>query len=229
MKRGHYGLDAPAVVIGYITSGVLLTFTGYVILSGANWLGNLGVICLIIGIYMTYSSKVGKYRLRERMINHLSLTGGEVILDVGCGRGLMLHGAASLLTTGKAYGVDIWSAKDQSGNTYDAVMKNARIEGTQEKVEVVNADMRNLPFSDESFDVITSSLAIHNLKNNREREKALMEIARVAKKGCRLAILDIAHVNYYQLILEREGFLIETVQHPLQIFPPCKVLYAIKK
>jgi len=38
------------------------------------------------------------------------------VLDVGCGRGLLLIGAARRLTTGKAVGVDIWQAEDRVGN-----------------------------------------------------------------------------------------------------------------
>ncbi|QHQ60841.1 methyltransferase domain-containing protein [Anaerocolumna sedimenticola] len=230
MKKGKYGLDAPAVVIAYITSGILLSLIGYFNFSSESWLFYLGALCFVIGFYMIYSSKIGKYKMREKIIQRLSLNGEELSLDVGCGRGLMLHGVAAQLNSGKAYGIDIWKIKDQSGNTLDAVMQNAKIEGTESKVEVINSDMRNLPFADEYFDVIVSSLAIHNLRNNAERKKALLEITRVAKKGCKLAILDIAYIKYYKNILVNQGFVIEYIdKHPFQIFPPCKVLYAKKK
>lgn len=87
-----------------------------------------------------------------------------------------------------------------------------------------------MPFPDESFDIIVSSLAIHNLKNSAEREKALMEIARVAKKDCKIAILDLANINDYADVLSREGFHIEKItKNQFQIFPPVKVLYATKQ
>lgn len=232
MKNGKYGLDAPAVVIGYIAAGVLFLILGITLSSKfyyASWMINLGIIFLLIGLYMIYGSKVGKYKMREKIIQRLSIKGNETALDVGCGRGLMLNGVASRLNTGKAYGIDIWNASDQSGNSYDAVMQNAKIEDTECKVEVVNSDMRKMPFHDGYFDIIVSSLAIHNLKNDKEREKALLEIARVAKKGCKLAILDIAHIEYYESVLLSQGFHIEHIdKHQLQIFPPVKVLYARK-
>jgi cyclopropane fatty-acyl-phospholipid synthase-like methyltransferase len=65
---------------------------------------------------MVWSSKVDKVGARDRLIEALSLRGDESIVDVGCGRGLLLIAAAKLLTTAKAVGVDIWSAKDQSDN-----------------------------------------------------------------------------------------------------------------
>jgi ubiquinone/menaquinone biosynthesis C-methylase UbiE len=230
MKKGKYGLDAPAVVITYITAGIIFIILGIIFFFKVSWIIGLGVIFLIIGLYMTYGSKIGKYKMRAKIIERLSIKGDEIALDVGCGRGLMLNGVASRLNSGKAYGVDIWSAKDQSGNNYDAVIRNAKIEGIESKIEVINSDMRKLPFQDGYFDVIVSSLAIHNLKNSEERKKALLEIARVAKKGCRIAILDLAHIGYYASILSSEGFEIEHIdKHQLQIFPPVKVLYARKK
>jgi len=179
MKNGKYGLDAPAVVIGYIAAGILSLILGITLSSKfyyASWMINLGIIFLLIGLYMTYGSKVGKYKMRAKIIQRLSIKGNEAALDVGCGRGLMLNGVASQLNTGKAYGIDIWNANDQSGNNYDAVMQNAKNEGTESKIQVVNSDMRKMPFEDGYFDIIVSSLVIHNLKNNEERKKALLEI-----------------------------------------------------
>ena len=66
--------------------------------------------------------------------------GDEKVLDVGCGRGLFLIGAAERLTTGKATGVDIWQSEDLSNNTGDAVMANAKAEGVAAKVKIETAE-----------------------------------------------------------------------------------------
>jgi ubiquinone/menaquinone biosynthesis C-methylase UbiE len=57
--------------------------------------------------------------------------------------------------------------------------------------------MRHLPFDDGSFDVVVSSLAIHNVPRAVERAKALREAARVLKTGGKLAIADIRHTRVY--------------------------------
>jgi arsenite methyltransferase len=46
-----------------------------------------------------------------------------------------------------------------------------------------SADARNIPFADKEFDVVVSSLAIHNIYDKGERSKALNEIIRVFKAG----------------------------------------------
>ena len=72
---------------------------------------------------------MGKLRLRDRVLDGLALRGDEQVLDVGCGHGLMLLGAAKRLKKGKAIGVDIWQKEDQAGNDPEATRENARREG----------------------------------------------------------------------------------------------------
>src|SRR5208282_3414000 len=97
-----------------------------------------------------------------------------------------------------AVGVDLWSATDQSGNREQATLRNAELEGVRGRIEVHTADMRQLPFPDESFDVVTSSLAIHNIENARGREQALAEILRVLKTDGTAMIADILHTADYE-------------------------------
>src|SRR3989442_663480 len=127
-ERADYGIDAPGVVRGLMLGGIaglvlgpVLYFLLYstqpvvatILLNFGLW-GGLGGLISAAG--MVWSSKVSKLRERERILDAVHLRGDERVLDLGCGRGLLLIGAAKRLSTGKAVGVDIWREEDQSGN-----------------------------------------------------------------------------------------------------------------
>jgi ubiquinone/menaquinone biosynthesis C-methylase UbiE len=50
--------------------------------------------------------------------------------------------------------------------------------------------MTSLPFSDASFDVVTSALAIHNIPTSGGRYRAVDEAMRVLRPGGQLIIAD---------------------------------------
>jgi arsenite methyltransferase len=113
--------------------------------------------------------------------------------------------AAQRLPRGRAVGVDVWNTTDQSGNAMEVTRQNAALEGVAQRVELHTADMRELPFDDGSFDVVVSSLAIHNVPAAGERARALREATRVLKKGGKLAIADIRNTRVYAGELEACG------------------------
>jgi protein-L-isoaspartate O-methyltransferase len=215
-----YGLDAPGVVrnmflgcvIGFTLFGVTLSglWSGRLALGPAIFpLGTIGLlvggVCLLLGSWMIWESKAGKIRGRERLLDQIQWAGAEQVLDVGCGRGLMLLGAAKRLTTGTACGIDIWQTEDLSGNSREAAQENARGEQVAERVQILTADMRKLPFADATFDVILSSNAIHNIYDPEGRDQAIAEICRVLKPGGRILIVDIRHSSQYVAALRRAG------------------------
>ena len=155
-----------------------------------------------------YTTRVGKFAAWSKLLDQLGLGGSERLLDIGCGRGAVLLMAAQRLPRGKAVGVDVWSTTDQSGNAEQVTRNNAALEGMADRIELHTADMRQLPFADGSFDVVLSSLAIHNVPGAGERAKALREAARVLKPGGKLLIADIRHTRAYARELERSGLTI---------------------
>jgi SAM-dependent methyltransferase len=218
-KRANYGIDAPGNVRGLAIAGVIALLIG-----PASWLLKqqtgigpgrdllytfmpMAIGCLGAALLMIWASKVGKFRVRDRLLDAIALKGNEQVLDVGCGRGLALIGAAKRLTGGKATGVDLWSAKDLSGNTPDTARANAECEGVGGKVAIDTGDMRALPYADNSFDVVVSMTAIHNVPTRAGRDQALKEILRVLKPGGRLAIFDIFHPFRYATVLRKLGAL----------------------
>lgn len=214
--RPDYGLDAPGVVRNLFLAGaagllvwvtvVLGLWSGTALGVDWRWAGlSCGVAFTATGLFMVWTSKVGKVRTRERLLDRIAWRGDEAVLDVGCGRGLMLVAAARRLKTGKAVGIDIWQEEDLAGNRPEATLENARREGVADRVEIKTADMRQIPFPDGSFDVIVSCAAIHNLYAAADRDQALREIARVLKPGGQVLIRDIRHGRQYAEVLARHG------------------------
>ncbi len=141
--------------------------------------------------FFIHTTRRGKFGAWADVLADLGLRGDETLLDLGCGRGAVLLAAAKLLPQGRAVGVDLWRA-DQTDNSADRTRDNAALEDVADRVEVRTADITDLPFDDDSVDVIVSSLVIHNIATRAARAKAVSEAARVLRPGGRLAIADLA-------------------------------------
>jgi ubiquinone/menaquinone biosynthesis C-methylase UbiE len=179
------------LVLGIISGGVLpLLAVPFMLAIAASYL---------------YTTLRGKFVVWAELLDRLGLRGDERILDLGCGRGAVLLLAAQHLTTGRAAGVDLWRRVDQSGNSAEAAQRNAFAEGVADRVELHTGDMTALPFEDNSFDLVLSSLAIHNIRGSVGREKAISEAVRVLRPGGRLIIADIRATRQHQAQLAKIG------------------------
>ena len=218
-KKPHFGIDAPDLVRAFLLAGMALASASVGIFVFAPpvlgvW---IGIIVLIPAVYalfmfalMIRGSLVDKVRDAEAILDLHEWKGSEQVLDVGCGRGLMLIGAARRLTTGRAVGVDVWSANDQSANVPDAPIENARLVGVSDRVVVETADARHLPFEDGSFDVVSSSWVVHNLEDAGDRLLALKEMVRVTRPSGTILLTDI--VNRHEYVSAMKGMALEDVR-----------------
>jgi ubiquinone/menaquinone biosynthesis C-methylase UbiE len=202
-RRGSYGIDAPYAP-ALIAVLAAMEFALAVIL-GKVWILLAALFILaILGLYL-HGTLRGKFVVWAELLDKLNLRGDERILDMGCGRGAVLLMAAQHLTTGRAVGVDLWRRVDQSGNALEATRRNAVAEGVADRVDLHTADMMALPFEDNSFDVVVSSLAIHNISGSAGREKAINEAVRVLRPGGRLMIADIRGTRQHEAQLAKLG------------------------
>lgn len=231
VRKPDYGIDAPTAVRNMLIVAALGVVSLIARLFGlwsrhdaiaaiARPLMSAGVGAGVGAVWMIYDSRIGKVRERECFLDRITWRGNERVLDVGCGRGLFLVGAAKRLTTGSAVGIDIWNAEDLSGNTPSAPLDNARMEGVSDKVEVQTADARRLPFADATFDVVLSSMALHNIYSASERQTAVREIALVLKTGGRVLIVDVRHLRQYATTLRDAGVDGRSVQG---VLPPMRI------
>jgi arsenite methyltransferase len=236
--RADYGLDAPGLVRGFLLGGAALIAAGVALIAwrpaaivaiGGGILTSIGAVFAVEGLLMTWSSRVGKFHERDKLLDGLRLGGDEAVLDIGPGHGLLLIGAARRLPRGRAMGIDLWSQADQADNSRAALLANARIEGVAERVEVHDGDMREMPFADAGFDAVVASLAIHNIKDRAGRDQAVREIVRVLRPGGQVALLDFQHTGEYAETLRAAGMRdVQLSKLSLWMFPPVRTVTGVK-
>ena len=99
--------------------------------------------------------------------NYWNLTANSSLLDVGCAKGFMLHDLAESIPGITLKGIDI----------SEYAIKNAMVDM---KLHLQVANATQLPFPDQTFDVVISINTVHNLDRN-DCAKALQEIERVSR------------------------------------------------
>jgi ubiquinone/menaquinone biosynthesis C-methylase UbiE len=187
-----------------------------------------GVALLIEAFLYLFYVKKGKEYHRDKMLGMYAWRCNEKVLDVGCGRGLLLVGAAKRTPSGHATGIDLWSKEDMAGNSEAATQRNLEIEAVAGRCDLVSAGAQQMPFADASFDVVVSNLCLHNIYDLLTRQKAVAEIARVLKPGGVALISDYKHTREYAAGLRVLGFAVERRWGSLTAFPPLRIVVARK-
>lgn len=121
--------------------------------------------------------------LRERTVALADLVNGETVLDVGCGTGeITLRAARRVGAQGSVMGLD---PSPEMIAVAQGKAAQARLQ-IDFRMGVIEA----LPYPDDFFDAVLSSLMMHHLPAELKRA-GLQEIARVLKPRGRLVIVDI--------------------------------------
>jgi len=100
--------------------------------------------------------------------DHYGLAPDAKILDVGCAKGFMLYDFQKLMPEATLSGIDVSQYAIENGQ--EEVKSNLQV-----------ADAKDLPFDDNSFDLVISINTVHNLPLE-ECKQSIREIQRVSKK-----------------------------------------------
>jgi len=237
-----YGIDATAVMRNLFLFGALCLLVAIFapplirlgpISLAPRFFGWPAAFLIAEGFLFLLYVKVGKFRHRDFMLSMHTWRGEENVLDVGCGRGLLLAGAAkriaALAGNGHATGIDVWSNVDMGGNSPAATQRNLDLEGVASLCTLVSQPAQEMSFPDATFDVIVSNLCLHNIYDAPTRHRALHQIVRVLKPGGIALISDYKRTAEYADEFRQAGLAVEKKHGSfITTFPPLTVVIARK-
>jgi len=145
------------------------------------------------------TAAIGFLGRRRRVYDHfVALSGarpGDRVLDVGCGTGYFSRRAARAVRPGgHVTGVD----------PSQPVIDHAAGRGP-ENCTFARATAQDLPYDDDSFDVVISSLAVHHVPE-AERSTAMREMSRVLRPGGSLLLVELSGTPWHIRLASRFGF-----------------------
>jgi len=125
---------------------------------------------------------------RQKTIKYLKAQHGQMILDVASGTGDLAIEAFRQLKPQQIIGLDISNEMLEIGRQKVA-KKN--LDGT---IVLIQGDSENMPFSNNTFDIITVAFGVRNFEN---LEKGLIEMFRVLKPNGEVAILEFSRPTLF--------------------------------
>ncbi|XP_057541810.1 2-phytyl-1,4-beta-naphthoquinone methyltransferase, chloroplastic isoform X3 [Amaranthus tricolor] len=115
--------------------------------------------------------------------------GGDTVLDICCGSGdLAFLLSEKVGVDGQVLGLDF--SREQL--LIASSRQQERSSACYKNIEWLQGDALNLPFPNDTFDAITMG---YGLRNVTDKERAVQEIFRVLKPGCKVSILDFNKSN----------------------------------
>jgi demethylmenaquinone methyltransferase/2-methoxy-6-polyprenyl-1,4-benzoquinol methylase len=125
-------------------------------------------------------------RWKRRVVQLAAVSPGDRALDLCCGTGdialaLAARGAA---VVGLDFSEPMLAVAEQRRSKIQGPKSRA---GASLQVDFLRGDAMRIPFPDEAFEIVTVGYGLRNLAS---WETGLREMARVARKGARLIVLD---------------------------------------
>jgi SAM-dependent methyltransferase len=196
LDYGHLTIAIPALalfLIAYVrrwSRGALVIFGGITLWAGAAFL------------WMHYGFAINT-SVPALPTEAFFKSGSGRVLDLGAGTGrssIMVLAARPQATL---------VASDLFGDSFDQhfghgeapeqrLLRNLQAAGVEQRASIVRADMRKLPFDNQSFDALVSAYAVDHL-NRDGIHQALSEAARVVKPGGDFLLILVANDKWAKL------------------------------
>jgi ubiquinone/menaquinone biosynthesis C-methylase UbiE len=122
--------------------------------------------------------------LRQRTIDLAQIEPGNCVLEVGCGTGSLTIAAKKKVgSAGKAVGIDVIPGMVE--------YSRKKAELANEEVTFQLGSINQIPFDDNTFDVVMGSFMIFHM-SEKTRLEGVKDIYRVLKPNGRLLLVDLA-------------------------------------
>jgi ubiquinone/menaquinone biosynthesis C-methylase UbiE len=136
----------------------------------------------LLPLYDPLNRLLGVRRIHRRLLDRAGLRPGQRVLEIGCGTGNLLLAAKRAQPEAAVVGLDPDLAALARAH------RKARRRGLAVQLDRGYAD--ELPYADDSVDVVLSSFMLHHLPAG-EREQAMREVLRVLRPGGALHLVDV--------------------------------------
>lgn len=182
-----------------MTGVLLLGFSLSLVLGRGNLLPLLlGISLFMVGsmtLYLQFCHYAYAFHgggvmgeIHRFLLTRLPWKGQERLLEIGCGSGALTIRCAKAFPEAEVIGLDLWGKGWEYSQ--EQCQKNAERERVQ-NIGFIRGDAAALPFPDQAFDAVISNLTFHEVSEERDKRKLVIEALRVLKKGGVFAFQDL--------------------------------------
>lgn len=143
----------------------------------------IGTYTKLAPVYELWA-RLTEARPRRRVLELAAPRDGEAILEVAMGTGAQLVELGRRNPTGRTVGIEL------SDGMLAQARKRVAAAGIEQRVELMRADALQLPFEDQSFDLVVNSYTLDLLPRD-DIPRALTEFGRVLRPGGRMVLSNM--------------------------------------